>query len=118
MGIDHLSKPRIRERRFDDWHAELRAAAACPNLFCKISGIVTEADWRSWTKFDLWPYVDAAVNCFGPERLMFGSDWPVCELAATYAEWYSAAVDLASELTKTERDQIFGGTARRFYRLP
>ena len=117
MVIDHLSKPRIRERRFDDWHAELRAAAACPNIYCKISGIVTEAEWHRWTVADLRPYVDAALDCFGPERLMFGSDWPVCELAATYGEWHAAVGEMLGGLSPTERDRILGETARRFYRL-
>jgi L-fuconolactonase len=117
MVIDHLSKPRIRERRFDDWHAELRAAAACPNVYCKLSGIVTEADWHRWSVAELRPYVDAALECFGTERLMFGSDWPVCELAATYADWHVAAVEMLRGLSSAEREDVFGETARRFYRL-
>jgi L-fuconolactonase len=118
MVIDHLSKPRIRERRFDEWRTDLRAAAACPNICCKISGIVTEAEWHRWSVADLKPYVDAALECFGPERLMFGSDWPVCELSATYAEWHAAVGTLIAGLSATERDHILGDTARRFYRLP
>ena len=118
MVIDHLSKPRIREGQFNDWHAELRAVAACPNMHCKISGIVTEADWQRWSVADLRPYVDAALDCFGPERLMFGSDWPVCVLAASYADWHTAATEMLGGLSLADRDHVFGETARRFYRLP
>ncbi len=118
LVIDHLAKPRIKEGRTDDWLPHLRAAAAFPNVYCKLSGLVTEADWQRWTPSDLRPYVQAALECFGPGRCMFGSDWPVCELAATYERVHAALVEALGPLSEAERAAIFGDTARRFYRLP
>ncbi|HWY87289.1 MAG TPA: amidohydrolase family protein [Gemmataceae bacterium] len=115
MVIDHLAKPRIREWRTDDWLPHFRAAAAFPNVFCKLSGMVTEADWRNWTANDLKPYVQTALECFGPERCMFGSDWPVCELAGSYERVYRALVEALGPVRENERAMIFGGTAGRFY---
>ena len=117
MVIDHLSKPEIKHRRFDAWRADLQAAAAWPNIYCKLSGLITEADWRSWTVADLKPYVQAAVELFGPQRLMFGSDWPVCELAGSYEQVVAALRDALGPLSTSEREAIFGGTAARFYGL-
>lgn len=117
MVIDHLAKPRIKEHRTDDWLPHFRAAAAFPNVSCKLSGMITEADWRAWTVNDLKPYVRAALELFGPGRLMFGSDWPVCELAGSYERVYHALVEALGPLGESERDAIFGGTAARFYRL-
>ncbi len=117
MVIDHLAKPRIKEHRTDDWLPHFRAAAAFPNVSCKLSGMITEADRRSWTVDDLKPYVQAALELFGPGRLMFGSDWPVCELAGSYERVYHALVEALGPLSEPERDAIFGGTAARFYRL-
>ncbi len=118
MVIDHLAKPRIKEHRLDDWLDNFRAAASFPNVFCKLSGMVTEADWTGWTVDDLRPYVETALDCFGPDRLMFGSDWPVCELAATYGEVRRALIEALGPISESERSAIFGGTAARFYRLP
>jgi L-fuconolactonase len=118
MVIDHLAKPRIKEQQMDDWLPHLRAAAAFPNVYCKLSGLVTEADWRNWTAADLRPYVRAALDCFGPGRCMFGSDWPVCELAASYERVHAALVEALGPLSASERAAIFGGTARCFYDLP
>ncbi len=117
MVIDHLAKPRIKERALDDWLPNLRAAAAFPNVFCKLSGMITEADWSRWTPADLRPAIDAALDCFGPERLMFGSDWPVCELAGSYQQVFDALAGHLRHLSPHERDLIFGATARRFYGL-
>lgn len=117
MVIDHLAKPRIREHRTDDWLPDFRAAAAFPNVSCKLSGMVTEADWRNWTPADLVPYVRTALECFGPDRCMFGSDWPVCELAGSYQRVYEALVEALGPITAGEREKIFGGTAARFYGL-
>jgi L-fuconolactonase len=83
-----------------------------------LSGMVTEADWKGWTVDDLRPYVRAALECFGPDRLMFGSDWPVRELAATYGQLKQALVEALGTISEAEREAIFGGTAARFYRLP
>lgn len=118
MVIDHLSKPQIRLGRIDEWAADLRRAAECDNIYCKLSGLVTEADWQRWTVADLRPYVETAIEAFGVERCMFGTDWPVCELAAEYSDVVAALRELTSELSVAERERIFGGTAIQFYGLP
>jgi L-fuconolactonase len=117
MVIDHLAKPRIKDRRIDDWLPHFRAAAAFPNVNCKLSGMITEADWRSWTAQDMKPYVHAALESFGASRCMFGSDWPVCALAGTYVQVFNGLQEAIGGLRKSELDEILGGTARRFYRL-
>jgi L-fuconolactonase len=117
MVIDHLAKPRIKERRTDDWLLHFRAAAAFPNVFCKLSGLITEADWRHWTVEDLRPYVQAALELFGPSRCMFGSDWPVCELAGSYGQVHAALQEALGPVSEAEHALIFGDTARRFYNL-
>ena len=118
MVIDHLSKPEIRSGRIDPWRRELQRAAQYPNVYCKLSGMVTEADWQAWTAADLKPYVDAALEFFGPQRCMFGSDWPVCELAATYSEVVQTLRQLIGELSDAEQAEVLGQTAQRFYGLP
>jgi L-fuconolactonase len=117
MVIDHLAKPRIKDQATDDWLPHFRAAAGFPNVYCKLSGMVTEADWRTWTAGDLKPYVQAALELFGPARCLFGSDWPVCELAGTYEQVYHALLDALGPITASERERVFGGTAAEFYRL-
>jgi L-fuconolactonase len=117
MVIDHLAKPRIRENGWDDWLPHFRAAAGFPNVYCKLSGMVTEADWRRWTVADLKPYVQTALDLFGPARCMFGSDWPVCELAAPYQQVHHALVEALGPISASEQQQIFGETAARFYRI-
>jgi L-fucono-1,5-lactonase len=120
LVVDHLAKPRIREGATDPWAGELAALARHPNVFCKVSGLVTEADWDAWTPGQLAPYVRHAVDVFGPERLLFGSDWPVCLLAASYAEVVEAAEEALDRagLAPAERDAVFGANAHRLYRLP
>jgi L-fuconolactonase len=115
MVIDHLAKPRIKDHSLEDWLPGFREAASFPNVHCKLSGMVTEADWGNWTADDLRPYVHTALDLFGADRLMFGSDWPVCELAATYGEVHEALVEALGPISKSERLAIFGGTAARFY---
>ena len=117
MVIDHLAKPRIREQVTDDWLPHFRAAAAYPQIVCKLSGMITEANWQSWKPSDIKPYVQAALDLFGPERLMFGSDWPVSNLAGSYAELVDALNDALGPISDSERDAIFGGTAACFYGL-
>lgn len=117
MVIDHLAKPRIKDQSLDDWVGNFQAAAQFSNVYCKLSGMVTEANWHNWKPADLKPYVEVALEAFGPERLMFGSDWPVCELAATYDQVYSALVEVLGPLSDSECDRIFGGTAKEFYNL-
>lgn len=115
--IDHLAKPRIARGEFDDWARELRPLAAYPNVYCKMSGLVTEANWATWTTDELRPYVDYALQLFGAERLLFGSDYPVCLLAASYECVLRSFEELQKDLSAEDRDRIFGGNAARFYRL-
>ena len=117
MVIDHLAKPRIRDGALDDWEANFRAAAKCPNIVCKLSGMVTEADWQAWTPADLQPYVDIALDAFGPERLMYGSDWPVSVLAGSYQTVFDGLKTCLAGLSPPELDSIYCGTATKFYRL-
>lgn len=112
--IDHCLKPQIRDQAFDDWAAGMSRLAQETSACCKLSGLVTEAA-SGWSAADIAPYAAHIIEAFGPDRVMFGSDWPVVNMAATYAQW----VDLAEKLvtTPTDRDKIFGLTAARFYRI-
>ncbi|MFJ2770344.1 amidohydrolase family protein [Streptomyces sp. NPDC087300] len=114
--LDHLGKPPIVTGALEPWAATVRALAARPNTVCKLSGMVTEADHRTWTVDDLAPYARTVLDAFGPQRLMFGSDWPVSTLAATYGEVLDAARLLTRSLDTDELGEVFGGTARRVYR--
>ncbi|MDX8143647.1 amidohydrolase family protein [Lentzea sp. BCCO 10_0061] len=114
--VDHCSKPAIGSDP-GEWAELVRSLAAHENVTCKLSGLVTEADWKSWDVAQLRPYFEVVLDAFGPSRLMFGSDWPVCLLAATYDEWLGAARELVSELSTGEQAEIFSGTARRVYGL-
>lgn len=112
--LDHLGKPSIASGAFEPWASDVRTLAVLPNTVCKLSGMVTEADPDSWTVDDLSPYAETVLDAFGPDRLMFGSDWPVCTLAATYGE----VLDAAHQLTDAQdRIQIFETTAVRVYDL-
>ena len=115
--LDHLGKPDIRGNGFSAWRRHFDALAALPNVTCKLSGLVTEADWTGWTPGQLRPYLDAALEAFGPSRLMMGSDWPVCLLAARYDDVVALVRDALAEYSKDEQEQVLGGTARRFFRL-
>ncbi|SRR5579883_5259 len=112
--IDHLAKPLVRTRAIDPWSAYMRKIAARENVFCKLSGLVTEADWEAWEPQDFKPYLDVVFESFGPDRLMFGSDWPVCLLAASYAWVHRLIADYAA----SGCENIFGLNAARFYGLP
>jgi len=115
MVIDHLSKPKIKEQSQDDWLPQLKAAAQHENIYLKLSGMITEADWGDWKPADLKPYVDAGLELFGPKRCMFGSDWPVCELAGSYEQVHDALKEVLGPISDDETHEIFEGTARRFY---
>ncbi|MFD8306343.1 amidohydrolase family protein [Streptomyces sp. NPDC059690] len=115
--LDHLGKPPIASGALDPWATDLRALAALPNTVAKLSGLVTEADPATWTPDELRPYAETALEAFGPDRLMFGSDWPVCTLAATYGDVVDAAEHLIAGLGEAERTRILEGTATRVYRL-
>ncbi len=115
--VDHIGKPRIAAAEMEPWAGRIGSMAELPNVACKLSGLVTEAAWGSWTTVDLHPYVDAVLDAFGPERLMFGSDWPVCLLAASYDRVVSADRELLAALSADERARIFGVTAMEVYGL-
>ncbi len=115
--LDHLAKPSIAQGTLEPWASRIRAFAALPNTVCKLSGMVTEAAWDSWTVRDLDPYAATVLDAFGPARVMFGSDWPVCTLAAPYGTVVAAARQLTAELSDAERAEVFAGTADRVYGL-
>jgi L-fuconolactonase len=115
--IDHAAKPAIAQNRFDDWAAPLAAVAKHEQVFCKLSGLITEADHRLWQPTDLRPYVEQVLAVFGPARVMFGSDWPVCLLAGSYERVVSAVEQNIEQLSASEQAQIFGRTAAEFYKL-
>lgn len=123
LVLDHLGKPALAAAadggrdRLDAWRRDLTALASAPNVSAKLSGLVTEASWESWTLDDLRPAVGHALEVFGPDRLMFGSDWPVCELASEYGRWLGTAHALLSDLGEPDRTAIWAGTARRVYGL-
>lgn len=115
--LDHCGVPQVKERILDPWRANLRQIAAFPNVCCKISGIVAYADPEHWTSGDLRPYVEHVIECFGWERVMFGSDWPVCTLSATYRQWLEALLDLTVNAGERNRSKLFFENAVRVYRL-
>jgi L-fuconolactonase len=115
--LDHLGKPDIRGNGYADWRRHFAELAALPNVCCKLSGLVTEADWRTWTPAGLRPYIDAALESFGPSRLMIGSDWPVCLVAASYGDVIGLVRDAIAEYSNDEQEQMLGGTARDFFHL-
>ena len=115
--LDHLAKPEIRRGEIRDWERDLRALATLPQVWCKLSGLVTEADWRSWTPQQLRPCLDAAVEAFGPDRLMIGSDWPVCTLAADYGRTVGVVREALATRPAPEQDAVLGGNALRFWNL-
>ena len=114
--IDHCMKPQIRDQAFEDWAAGMARLARDTGAFVKFSGLVTEAN-DGWGIEDLRPYADRVIQSFGPDRVMWGSDWPVCQLQASYAQWRDVAGALTAGLSEAERARIFGGTATEFYRL-
>ena len=113
--LDHAAKPPIASGQFEPWATRLAELANLPNVSCKVSGLVTEADWNAWTVGQLAPYVDRLIELFSPERLMFGSDWPVCTLAADYDRVLHSARECLSDLSVTESEAVFGGTAMAIY---
>jgi L-fuconolactonase len=115
--LDHLAKPEIARGEIEDWSRGLRTLAAAPNVFAKLSGLVTEADWKRWTPDQMRPYLDVAFGCFGPGRLMIGSDWPVCALAGEYGRTMRVVTDYLGRRPAVEREAVLGGTAREFWKL-
>lgn len=115
--LDHMAKPNIAENQYDDWASFIKELAQFPNVYCKLSGIVTEAKWHNWQVEDLKPYVDFTLESFGAERVLYGSDWPVCTLSSSYEQWVNAVESLIGELSESERKMIWGGNAIRVYNL-
>jgi L-fuconolactonase len=115
--VDHLAKPLIREGQTLPWATHMNELARYPNVWCKLSGLVTEADWRRWRPEDIRPYLDIVFEAFGPDRLMFGSDWPVCVLAASYRQVWELLDSYASQLSRADRAKVFGDNAASFYGL-
>lgn len=113
--IDHLAKPLIKDKVLEPWASQMKEIAKNPNVCCKVSGLVTEANWKTWKPEDFKPYLDVVFEAFGTDRLMFGSDWPVCLLAADYAAVKNILTDYTSGLTAPDRAKIMGGNAEAFY---
>jgi L-fuconolactonase len=115
--LDHFGKPAIANRQLEPWATQIRTLAQFPHVWCKLSGLVTEADHQTWTVGDLRPYLEIALDAFGPQRLMFGGDWPVSELAVSYQQWVETAVALLAALPEADRQRVFFANAHTFYRL-
>jgi len=115
--IDHLAKPPIREHRIDDWQKHMRGFASLDNVSCKISGMVTEAHWNNWKYEDFIPYLDVILETFGTKRILFGSDWPVCLVAATYEKMLGLMQRYFTAFSPGEQEDFFGRNATRFYNL-
>ena len=115
--VDHMAKPLIADGATEPWAAQMRELGSHPNVWCKASGLVTEAEWTTWRPEDFRPYLDVCFDAFGPGRMMFGSDWPVCLLAAEYGQVVELIESHTEQLSASERDDVFGGNAADFYGL-
>jgi len=115
--IDHLAKPNIKEGEWESWKKDINEIAQYPNVYCKISGMATEANWNTWTMDTLKPYIDSAVEAFGTDRIMFGSDWPVCLLASSYSKWLETLQNYFNTFSIDEQASFFANNAIKFYKL-
>ncbi|MEM7391067.1 MAG: amidohydrolase family protein [Verrucomicrobiota bacterium] len=115
--LDHIAKPRIKENLLEPWGDNMKQLAERENVFCKISGMATEADVDNWTEEELQPYLEISLETFGPDRLLFGTDWPVCLVACEYVTWFDLAARFISRLTESEQAKIMGENATRAYRI-
>lgn len=115
--LDHIAKPRIKDKVLSPWNRNIRELAKRQNVYCKLSGMITEADPARWTAADLRPYIDVVLEAFGPRRVMYGSDWPVMLLAGDYARWFGTVQNAIGKLSQPEQDRIMGGTAAEAYGL-
>ena len=115
--LDHIAKPYIKKGEMDTWAKDIKKLAELPNVYCKVSGMVTEADWYSWQNADFVPYLDTVLEAFGTDRLMFGSDWPVCLVAAEYSAMKDVLANYLSKLSKNEQNKVWGENAVKFYAL-
>jgi len=114
--LDHLAKPRVKANQVEPWRTNVRRLAQRQHVYCKISGLVTEADWKLWTEAQLSVYLETVLDAFGPSRVMFGSDWPVCLVASSHEKWYEVVSRFCEKLSPHEQARIFGGTAIEAYR--
>jgi len=115
FALDHIAKPLIKDGILEPWATDLRRLAAFPHVYCKVSGMVTEAEWKAWKPADFRPYLDVVFEAFGTQRTMIGSDWPVCTVAGTYPEVMQIVLDYVAQLSETEQADVWGGNAVRFY---
>lgn len=115
--LDHIAKPDIKAGTIEEWKKDIIALADCQNVSCKVSGMVTEADWKHWTEADFTPYLDVVFEAFGIERVMYGSDWPVCLVAASYQQTLGLMEVYTSQLSSVEQGLFWGGNATKFYNL-
>jgi len=115
--VDHLAKPFIKFKKKDEWANDITQIARCKNVYCKLSGFITEADWTDWTEEEFYPYFDIVVNAFGTDRVMFGSDWPVCLLGGSYEEVVGIVNQYFSSFTMDEKEKVFAKIAIQFYNL-
>lgn len=117
MVIDHCAKPDIANKKINEWRSFMQEIAKHPNVFCKLSGLFTEAKWKQWSPADFYPYLDVVFNAFGTDRLMFGSDWPVILLSGIYVQWKSLLEKYMENFEEEDREKIFGRNAVQFYNL-
>lgn len=115
--LDHIAKPQIAKGELTDWEKQIKELALSENIYCKLSGMVTEADWNAWKPEHIVPYLDIIVNAFGTKRLVYGSDWPVCLLAASYQQQYALVTDYINSFSDSEKEGIMGANAVQFYNL-
>jgi len=113
--LDHLAKPFIKAQTIEPWASNIRELARFPNVFCKVSGMVTEADWTSWKPEHFQPYLETALQAFAPDRLMIGSDWPVCRVAGSYSKVMSLVIEFLDQHAPDAREKLLGGNAQRAY---
>jgi L-fuconolactonase len=115
--IDHCAKPDIAHKQIDEWQSLMQEMAKHPNVYCKLSGLLTEARWRHWSPAEFYPYLDTVFNAFGTDRILFGSDWPVILLSGLYVQWRSLVEKYMENFESEEKEKIFGGNAVQFYGL-
>jgi L-fuconolactonase len=115
--IDHCAKPGIAHKKIDEWAIHMRQVAQQPNVYCKLSGLFTEAKWKDWSPAEFYPYLDVLFDAFGPGRLMFGSDWPVMLLSGIYVQWKSLLEKYMEDFEEEDKEKVFGLNAMAFYGL-
>ena len=117
LVIDHIAKPEIKNKKINQWAADIGKLSEFKNLYCKVSGMVTEADWENWKDDDFTPYLDIAFNVFGADRVMFGSDWPVCNVAGGYKKMHELVSTYVGKLSDIEQQKFWGLNAIKFYKI-